>query len=394
MRIELDLPELTNDERAHSARLAHIIIDKIKDRGFMPFSEYFADCLYHPELGYYTGSLQKFGEKGDFVTAPMISPLFSYCFANQIAEVLKACVNPLILEIGAGLGVMAADIITRLKAIDALPNRYCIVEISPSLRQKQHKYLAEQHPDYIEHIIWLDEAPEKPWQGCIIGNEIVDALPVERFIIKDGKPYYADVTYDEQTQKFVTYSERQDQVLTAFIANLTKEGIYLPDGYMSEFCSSLHDWINNLSASLEKGALLLADYGYSRKQYYARERVEGTLIAHIKHRVHNGWDIYQGMQDLTANVDFTYLAEAGMDNHLDFLGYTTQAYFLYGNQLEEMLLKLKGAVSDAEWFKIAQAMQLLVLPTEMGERFKVLGLGRNLAMELQGFTLYDASYQL
>lgn len=394
MRVELDLPELTDDERAHSARLAHLLAEKIKVQGALSFSEYFTECLYHPELGYYTGTLPKFGRTGDFVTAPMISQYFSYCLANQIAEILALCESPSILEVGAGTGIMAADILTQLKKIDALPKYYYIVEISESLRERQRAYIESQHPELIDRVIWLNEPPTEAWEGCIIGNEIVDALPVERFTIKNGEAYYADVGYDEATQSFITVSERQDQALQGFMAELAKKNIVLPEGYVSECCPMVKDWLANLTHNLSKGAVLLADYGYSRQQYYMADRVEGTLIAHFKHRVHNSWDIFQGLQDLTANVDFTLLAEVGIESGLDYLGYTSQAYFLYGNGLEAMLTEAKDQVSDMDWYKIAQGIQILVMPAEMGERFKVLALGRNIDLEPQGFTLYDMGQQL
>lgn len=395
MRVELDLPELTEDERAHSARLAVLLRDKIKSKGYMPFSEYFAECLYHPELGYYTGTLPKFGRTGDFVTAPMISPYFSYCLANQIAEILALCESPAIMEVGAGTGVMASDILTQLKVINALPEYYYIVEISPSLRERQRAHIAEHHPDYIDRVIWLNEPPKEAWQGCIIGNEIVDALPVERFTIQNGEAYYADVGYDEATEQFITVANRQDEQLALFMAQLSEANITLPDGYLSEFCPLVKNWLAELTQTLAKGAVLMADYGYSRQQYYMPERATGTLIAHFKHRVHNSWELFQGLQDLTANVDFTLLAEAGLEAGLDFLGYTSQAYFLYGNGLESMLTEVKAQTdNDMDWYKIAQAIQILVLPAEMGERFKLLALGRNIELEPQGFALYDMSQQL
>lgn len=395
MRVELDLPELTDDERAHSARLAHLLVEKIKAKGSIPFSEYFAECLYHPELGYYTGALPKFGSTGDFVTAPMISQYFSYCLANQIAEILALCESPSIMEVGAGTGVMATDILTQLKTINALPEYYYIIEISSILRERQRDSIAKVHPELIDRVIWLNEPLKEAWQGCIIGNEIVDALPVERFTIQNGEAYYADVGYDAVTERFITIANRQDDQLTEFMAQLAETNITLPDGYVSEFCPMVKSWLADLTKTLTKGAVLMVDYGYSRQQYYMQERVEGTLIAHFKHRVHNSWELFQGLQDLTANVDFTLLAEAGLDADLDFLGYTSQAYFLYGNGLEAMLTEAKAQISDEmAWYKIAQAIQILVLPAEMGERFKVLALGKNIELEPQGFALYDMSQQL
>lgn len=394
MMVGVDLPQINDDERAHSARLAHLLIEKIRQNGFIPFSEYFAECLYHHELGYYTGALPKFGKEGDFVTAPIISPIFSYCLANQIAEFLTHCENGSIIEVGAGTGVMASDILTQLKKIDALPNYYCILEVSEDLKARQYQYLLDQHPDFIDRVLWLNEMPAKPWQGCIIGNEVVDALPIERFIIKNGEAYYADVTYDEENEQFITYSQRQDDVLLSFIQKLKSEGIQLADGYLSEFCPIVKSWLHDLVASLEKGAVLLIDYGYSQREYYMPERVEGTLIAHFKHRVHHDWSQFQGLQDLTANVDFTNLAEAGIEAGLEFLGYTTQAYFLTGNGLEDILLDIQKTASEIEWYKTAQMTQVLVMPTEMGERFKVLAMGKNVSIEPQGFALHDLSYQL
>ncbi|GBU10253.1 hypothetical protein AwWohl_13910 [Gammaproteobacteria bacterium] len=390
MRPIADLPEPNEDARALSAMLAMQIKMRIKSSKTetISFAEYFDACLYMPNLGYYSNDLRKFGQAGDFITAPELSPLFSQCIANQILEISEHLADFNIMEIGAGTGIMCADILDYLKSklsLEMLPVHYYILERSGTLRERQQQLLKLRHPDYFKNIIWLDSPLKHPFEAIIIGNEIIDALSVARFTILDQIPYYLDIALDKYDQfiwnKRVLNKNIHDldyQNLLDFIANLKDKNIELPDNYQSEFCPQLSPFINTITENLSKGALLLIDYGYTQKEYYHPLRTGGTLIAHYQHHAHEAFFEYIGLQDLTANVDFTALGEAGLSAGLSVLGYTNQALFLYGAGLEALLVSLHQQSSPSAWVRIAQKIQQLVLPAEMGERFQVMLMGKNL----------------
>lgn len=402
-------PLPTKEELHHTENMARFLVEYIQKKGGqISFADYFEQVLYHKDYGYYTGKLPIFGEEGDFITAPLVSPYFSYALANQIIEIAHLLEEALfstydILEIGAGTGVMAADILYQLKRQNKLPRHYYILERSFTMREQQKSLLLSQHPDIFERIHWLDAPLEQAWQGVILANEVVDALPVERFRLKDGISYYVDVglAVDEKAQSLsIEPVLRQgDYKLHSFIKDLARYGVILPKDYESEYCAILESWLPSVCKSLTQGAALFIDYGYDEAEYYRPERDSGTLIAHYKHRAHEDFYLYPGLQDLTANVNFTQLAMIGQNAGLDLLGYTTQNFFLYGNKLEGLLKEAQDEFQndpegEVAWYKISQGIQQLVLPDTMGERFRVMALGRNLDADLQGFSLADYSYQL
>lgn len=376
----------------------------------IPFSRFFDACLYTPNYGYYSNGLRKFGAAGDFITAPELSPAFSYCLANQILEFARSLTGGLvdfnIMEIGAGTGIMCADILDHLKSKESLPERYYILERSGTLRIQQHSLLKQRHPDYFRNIIWLDTPPQSAFEAIIIGNEIIDALAVDRFVIDQGIPYYLDVglaqdacidavTELKQSDQFVWKKRTADSVLLDFIAHLSSNYIQLPEGYISEFCPQLPAFIRAITEHLTQGAVILIDYGYTQKNYYHPLRATGTLIAHYQHRAHEAFFELIGLQDLTANVDFTALAEAALASDLEILGFTSQALFLYGCGLEKILEDMHEKSSDLEWYSTAQKVQQLVLPAEMGERFSVMAFGKNIEIkDPMGFKLRDFRHVL
>ncbi len=398
------LPEPSHDEYELSAQLAFEIVKEIRASGTMPFSRFFDLALYHPTLGYYTGPQAVFGREGDFITAPLISDLFSRSLANQIIEVgneLKDTYQ--ILEIGAGNGTMARDILLHLQKQNQLPEKYLILEVSPNLIERQKALIAEALPEFISQVEWISEPPQKAWKGVIVANEVLDALSVERFRIVDGKPQYVDVglvvNEADKTVMFSPVLREADAPLQSFYEGLISRGIELPEGCETEYCPHLENWLPPLFEHLTEGVALFIDYGYDEKEYYRPERMTGTLIAHYKHRAHEDFYLYPGLQDLTANVNFTQAATVLVDMGLEFLGYTSQSYFLLGNKLQDLVAEDRAGFPDTQegelaWFELSKRVQHLIHPEEMGERFKVLAVGKNFDHALQGFELHDYAHHL
>ena len=398
------LPEPSHDEYALSAKLAFELVSEIRESGPMPFSRFFDQALYHPTLGYYTGPQAVFGRDGDFITAPLISDLFSRSLANQIIEIRDLIADDYqILEIGAGNGTMARDILLHLQKQNQLPEKYLILEVSPNLIQRQKALILEALPEFIDQVEWISEPPTTAWKGVIVANEVLDALSVERFRIVEGKPQYVDVGLEvNEADKTVVFSpvlREADEALESFYKALNSRGIMLPEGCETEYCPHLENWLPPLFEHLTEGAALFIDYGYDEKEYYRPERMTGTLIAHYKHRAHEDFYLYPGLQDLTANVNFTQAATVLVDMGLEFLGYTSQSYFLLGNQLQALVAADKAEYPDTPegelaWFELSKRVQHLIHPEEMGERFKVLAVGKNFDHALQGFELHDYAHHL
>jgi SAM-dependent MidA family methyltransferase len=341
-------------------------------------------ALYGPSVGYYRGGMSKFGIGGDFITAPEISPLFSRCVARQCREVLDHLDGGVILELGAGSGVMAADILNEL-ALNP-PTHYWILELSGELRQHQRKMLAARVPQLLERVRWLDTLPEARFEGVIVGNEVLDALPVERFRITPRGPVPMHVGWQ---QGFVWREGPAQEALSTTVNALQEQlGYLLPSGYESEVNPRLDAWIASLAETMEAGALLFIDYGYPRRAYYHPQRSAGTLLSHYRHRAHDDILFLPGLQDITANVDFTALADAGLASGLRVAGYTSQSYFLFGCGLMDLLDEVDPA-DTVRYTERARQAKLLTLPGEMGERFKAMALTKKLPIPLRGFSAFD-----
>ena len=379
-----DLPVPAPEALEHSRRLAARIRQEIRAAdGVLPFARYMELVLYAPGLGYYSAGARKFGAAGDFVTAPELSPLFSRCLARQCAEVLTALKQGFILELGAGSGVMAVDLLAELQHLGLLPREYLILEVSADLKERQRTLLAERVPELLPRVRWLDALPES-FEGVILGNEVLDALPVERF--RKAAAGYAQYCVAEQGENFVWEEALASEGLSAVLARLEQTLLApLADGYTSEICAGLPPLFATLAATLARGAVLFVDYGYERAAYYHADRSMGTLMCHYRQRAHADPFLYPGLQDITANVDFTAVAEAATAAGLELAGYTTQAHFLLGLGIVEL--------AGGE-MKAAQQVKLLTLPEEMGERFKAIGFTKGLEMELKGFGLRDLSRTL
>lgn len=389
------LPPLAADEQAHSERLIALIRDEInKNHGWIGFVRYMELALYAPGLGYYSAGAQKLGSSGDFITAPEISPLFSRCVANQCAQALHSLQGGDVLELGAGSGMMAVDVLLQLEKLNALPTRYYILEVSADLRQRQQTLLQERIPHLMDRLCWLDSLPDS-FNGIIVANEVLDAIPVTRFIIEDGKLRELGIGIEEN--QFVWRSRPPRDGLIKNIEHITTEiGGNLPLGYCSEINLQLPDWIKSLEIMMQQGVLLFLDYGLPRKQYYSMDRTRGTFSCFYRHLQHDDPFINVGVQDLTTWVDFTALAEAGVNAGLELTGFSTQAHFLIGSGIESLLTDAmtQNDLSDTQRWQLAQQVQQLMLPDGMGETFKAMAFTKNCELELSGFAFRDLRHSL
>jgi SAM-dependent MidA family methyltransferase len=405
MEASLPLPELTPYEAAHAARvLAHLAAGLRAAGGRWPFAAFMAEALYAPGLGYYAAGTRKFGPAGDFITAPEVSPLFGDCLARQVAEVfghLRAVAGPplTLVEYGAGSGALAVQVLRSLAELGELPDTYAIVEVSAELRERQAAAVATLPPTLAARVCWWPGHASVPWRGVLLANEVLDALPVDRL--------RAGVNGLEQC--FVVAGEAglaldwQPAVpaLQAWFAELAKElPLSLPAGTEFEACLSAGPWVQDALAQLAAGVALYIDYGLPRAQLYSPARPRGTFSAFCRHRQHEDALWHPGLQDLTAWVDFTGVAEAGLAADACVAGYTTQAQFLVNAGLDAAyaarLAGLEGGECDEQsstrslrLAALAQGAQRLVMPQEMGERFKVLSLAKGYDEPLVGFTRRD-----
>ena len=371
---ERSLPIPDADSAAHSARVAQHV-RALMGGGHISFAEYMHAVLYAPGLGYYAAGATKFGQGGDFVTAPEVSPIFARVLARQCASVIATQQSATILEFGAGSGQLAADLLARLALLDALPERYEILEVSADLRQRQQSLLAAAIPDFAERVSWLDRPPAAH-RGVIIANEVLDALPVERFVRRTDHVAQLCVTLDQD--RFVLQERPAPAVLAAAVAQIERDiSFTLPNGYVSEVCLAVAGWTADLAGLLHEGIAFLFDYGVSRREYYAANRNDGWLRCHFRHHVHADPLLLPGIQDITAWVDFSGVAGAAAAHGLDIMGYVSQADFLLHGGLSEEL----GGFTElplAAQLHLSGQVKLLTLPGEMGENFKCLGLGRGL----------------
>ncbi len=375
------LPPPTPEALAHSQRLLASIRQAIdQTNGLISFAEFMRLALYAPGLGYYSAGTRKFGAAGDFVTAPELSPLFSQCLARQCQPVLAQLTEGVILEFGAGSGLMAAEILKELARLQCLPTRYYILELSAELRQRQQATLTLHTPELYSLVHWLDSLPSQPLQGIVLANEVLDAMPVHRFQLEAQEVLEFFVGYD-QTQQLVWHLLPTPQLqLREMVESLRPQ---LPVPYVSEVNLMIPGWLQAVADILSKGLILLIDYGFPRNEYYHPQRHQGTLMCHYRHYAHTEPLILVGLQDLTAHVDFTAVAEAAQAAGLQVAGYTSQANFLLACGLTGLLANYAG--NDSTYLRLAQQVKTLILPSEMGELFKVLALTRQLDIPLLGF---------
>ncbi len=395
LTIPPDLPPPEGEARAHGERVARHLAALIEAKGgAIGFDRFMAEALYAPGLGYYAAGARKFGAAGDFVTAPELSPLFSRTLARQVAEILAELPGGEVVEAGAGSGVMARDLLLELERLGALPPRYAIVEVSPDLRQRQRQTLADGAPHLLERVVWLDDLPPPGFRGVVVGNEVLDAMPVH--LVRRGEAGWQERCVGLERGRFVWRdAPLHHPDLRRRIERLERElgaDTFIP-GYTTEINLAADGWLASLAERLTEGVILLIDYGFPQHEFYHPERTGGTLMCHYRHRAHPDPLVLPGLQDITAHVDFTALAHAGIDSGLDLLGFTPQAHFLIGAGLGEVAaLDPEGEIRH----HLDQTAQIkkLTLPSEMGELFKAIAFGKNFEAPLRGFMLADQRHRL
>ena len=383
-----ELPSADEHALSHSEALQKIMRRQIdNNNGDISFARFMQMALYEPGLGYYSAGASKIGEGGDFVTAPEISSLFSICLARQCAEVMSELSQAVILELGAGTGVMASDVLKELQKQGCLPLKYCILEPSADLRQRQEQLLNARIPDLLPIVQWLDVMPDEPFDGIVLANEVLDAMPVQRFQLEQGNIYELRVEWHEDG--FAWSRCTADEELEQRVGDIIRQSKEpFRDGYSSEINVDLDAWLKSLSDCLHTGLMIFIDYGYSRHEYYHEQRMQGTLLCHYRHRAHSDPFVFVGLQDISASVDFTAVAEAGLKAGLKVSGFTNQTSFLLACGLEQIMQEMNLA-EVSHLFEITRQIKILTLPGEMGERFKVIALSRGIENAQRGFSLVD-----
>lgn len=387
------LPSPTAGELARSARVGDEIRARIAAAGgWLPFSRFMDAALYAPGLGYYVTERPIFGAAGDFVTAPELSPLFAACIANGIADLLEKSGGGDVVEFGAGSGRLARQVCASLVERGAPFGRYRIVEPSAALAARQRELIA-QAPALAGRCEWLDAPPRESWHGAGFANEVVDALPVDRFrVTATGCEAIGVVATPDG---FAWEARPADGALAAAVESLQR-GLpsRMPPGYVSEIRPGQRAWLQAASGALNRGAILLVDYGLPRAQYYHPSRACGSLCAFRRHRRVDDVLENAGIQDLTAWVDFSALAEDAASCGLELAGFATQAHYLIGTGIERELARLADGAGERDRAAHNQFAATMMLPGEMGERFKVMALARGIRGPIDGFGFRDLSASL
>ncbi len=384
-----------------SARLAGLAAQRIRESGgWIGFDAWMAIALYEPGLGYYSGGARKFGAGGDFVTAPEISPLFGACLASQCLEWFDhapACVH----EFGAGSGALAADLLLELEALGAPPEEYLIVEVSGALRERQRETIARRAPQHLARVRWLDTWPQR-LAGVVLANELLDAMPARAFRLRDGQVFERGVALADPVAATGVPGFRWDErpadaafeaQVRGLLARQIAEADVWPDDYQGEVAEQACAWVREAGHRLERGAILLVDYGFPGREFYHPQRGLGTLMCHYRHHAHGDPFLLPGLQDITVHVDFTAVAEAATAAGLETLGYASQARLLINLGLLDRLAA-QGAQGGIEDRRRAQAAHTLLSEAEMGELFKAIAFGRQMPSDPVGFARGDRSGSL
>lgn len=376
--LELDTPD--DDASQVSFQLAQAISQHVSLSQKIPFSEFMNQALYAPGLGYYSAGSRKFGVSGDFVTAPEISPLFGKTLARVIKQAWSDTRQD-ILELGAGTGKLMCDLLEQLELDGALPNTYFILEVSAELRQRQQQLLASRLPHLVSKVQWLERLPEN-FNGVILGNEVVDAIPAE-LLMK---------TEEGLAQGFVKQSDSGFELMfepTDFSRGWQKKHSEYcqqwPEGYIAEAYDARSDWLRAVVESLQQGCILLLDYGFEEAELYSPYRPQGTLQCYYRQKKHSMPLALLGLQDITSSVNFTQLAYAAKGQDADILGFTTQAQFLTLSGIEQFVAIAQDS-DTMSTLSVAQQLQTLLMPHEMGQAIKVLGISKEFTATLPGFT--------
>jgi len=379
----------TREALAHSSRVvAHIEQSIAASGGWISFADYMGAALYAPGLGYYVAGARKFGLAGDFVTAPELTALFGDALAAQIEAVLAQLPGSTLIELGPGTGRLAADVLSSLAMRDAPPERYCLLEVSPELRERQRELLRDRVPDLLSRVEWIDVLPPR-WRGVLLANEMLDAVPPHLISREDGAWFERGVEIDAAGElRFA------DRPLAKGALRNAAEACYPGGGdYVSEINPAAQALVRSLAQRCDAGALFILDYGFPASEYYHPQRSTGTLMAHYRHRAMNDPFFLPGLADLTAHVDFSAMARAGVAGGMSLAGYATQARFLINCGILDALAR-RGEPQSAAYLREAAAVQKLLSPAEMGELFKVLAMGKGIGEDLIGFRDGDQSHRL
>ena len=377
--VEFSLPPPAPDAAAHSHLLAEHIANAIAQEGdWIPFSRFMELALYAPGFGYYAAGSHKIGAGGDFVTAPEITPVFARCLAMQVRQVLDRTGGD-VLELGPGTGILAADLFAELKAQGAAPSRYRLLEVSPELRERQRTLVAQRHPGDVDRFEWIERLPERI-DGMVLANEVLDVLPCSLVHRTGGEILERGVVVTEAGFGW------EDMALPEGELKRRARAV-IPAGdyeYLTEVNLSAEALVRSVAAALGRGLALFIDYGFAQNEYYHPQRSMGTLRCHYRHRYHNDPFFLPGLQDITAHVDFTAMALAAQSADAEVMGYTTQAHFLISCGLAVLVSEGDPNMTLSR-LKATSAVHRLISPSEMGELFKVLGIGRGMEPPLIGF---------
>jgi SAM-dependent MidA family methyltransferase len=374
------LPIPDADALAHSQRCAANIRAAIKAHGgWISFATFMELALYAPGLGYYAAGARKFGPAGDFVTAPEISMLFGQCVARSIASTLRETGGD-VLELGPGSGKLACDVLEELERLEALPRHYHLLEVSADLRERQTQALARLPSRLANRATWLDALPAQ-FTGAIIANEVLDVVPVQLLHFTDGNVLERGVSLDA-ADGFIWRDEPLTDALND-VAERLRTTHPFQDGTLTEVAPAVDGLVASLAGCLSRGTMLLIDYGFRAAEFYHPSRHAGTLMCHYRHYAHTDPFLYPGLQDITAHVDFTRVADVGMAAGLELAGYTSQAQFLMGAGLAD-LLRAHDPRETAAYLAITNQVQRLTSPAEMGEFFKVIAFTRGVIKTLAG----------
>lgn len=361
---------------------------RLEQQQEISFTEFMQLALYDPKEGYYSSGQQKLGPQGDFITAPELTPLFGQTLAQQCQQIMAHLNTPALFEFGAGSGALCVAVLTHLEYLNCLPETYYILEVSADLRHRQQQLIKDKIPQLANRVHWLNQWPKEPFSGVVIANEVLDAMPVHRFLYQENELLESWISLNEQGHLTERFKPCQDPRLLNYINNKL---LPLPSPYLTEVNLFIDDWVTNIYHMLNQGTVLLIDYGFPRHEYYHPDRNQGTLMCHYQHHAHPNPLLHPGEQDITAHVDFTHVAEAGQQAGFHVAGYTNQASFLLANGLLSLTNTLDN---EQELFRAKQAIKQLTQPSEMGELFKVIALTKNMEIDLTGFMLHDKRVSL
>ena len=392
------LTEPEAQERRHSARLCdRIRADITRHHGWIGFDQFMQQALYAPRLGYYQSDLPKFAHAddltsdlsgarvGDYVTAPLLGTVLARCLARQCVEVLLEIGHGTVLEFGAGSGHLAADLLRAMDALGRLPDYYFILETSATLRARQQETIAARCGSLGQRVRWLEQLPPDRFDGVVIANEVLDAMPAMRFAMQAGGVACALGVALDGDQFHWAKSEPLPENLQERLAEYD-----LTEGYQSELALRAEAWVRSVGEKINTGVLLLIDYGFPAREFYHHERRAGTLMCHYRHVAHDNPFFYPGLQDISVHIDFTAISRAAQEVEMAVAGFTSQGAFLLSLGALDFIQAHYDNDNDIKTsLAMSQEIQKLTMPHEMGELFKVLALSRNYSRALSGFSMKD-----